>query len=63
MKKFTKKSISLVLILAVLMVAILPSMVAAVSVGTVGSRVKFVKSATDSEEVESSTNMEEYINS
>ena len=65
MKNFNKKSISFVLVFTLLMVICMPVAVNASYIGRVGSgaKVTFSETATDSEEVASSTNMEEYINS
>lgn len=65
MKSLRKKSIILVLILTMMIAIFIPSIVNAGSIGTVGSgaRVTFNETATDSDEVASSTDIEEYINS
>lgn len=65
MKNLSKKSISLVLIFTILMATFMPSMVSAGSIGRVGSgkRVTFTKVGTSTEQVASTTNIEEYINS
>ena len=65
MKNLSKKSISLVLIFTILMAIFMPTMVNAGSIGRVGSgkRVTFTEIGTSTEQVASTTNIEEYINS
>ena len=64
MRNLSKKSISLVLIFTTLMAIFMPTMVSAGTIGRIGGqRVTFTETNTSSEQVASTTNMEEYINS
>ena len=64
MKNLSKKSVSLVLILTILMAIFMPTMVSANDVGRIGGkRVTFTETDTSSEQVANSTDMEQYINS